>query len=277
MNRTDSRLLPAMIKYWRRTRGLSQLDLATQAQISSRHLSFLETGRAKPSRGMVLRLGAVLSIPMRDQNIMLDASGHEPAFVEPRQEEGLPLEVQRAVDRMCAQQEPFPLLLLNRNYDILRLNNAAESILPRLIAQPTALERPVNLLRLLFDHRLVRPAMLEWELVAQTMLTRLYRDALARPGDGATQAFIEELLGYPDVPEAWREPDLGTSCEAACTLRFRIGDIKLSFLATMTLFSAPQNVAVEDLIVESYFPIDSETADACARISGAASASKSQP
>lgn len=264
----SGQLFPALMKYWRHTRGLSQLDLAIEAGVSSRHISFLETGRANPSRAMVLRLGSVLSVPMRDQNIMLSAAGHEEAFEEGTASDGLPPGIQSAVDRMCTQQEPYPLLILNGRYDILRMNGPAEVLLPMFVKQPSAIQKPLNLLRLLFDEHLVRPYIHEWEQLAQIMISRIYKDALTRSGDHELLSFISELMSYPGVPQDWPQPNPSDACEATCNLHFQRDGLKLSFLATMTLFSAPQNLAVEEIIVESYFPADERTALACAELAG---------
>src|SRR5499427_6067429 len=114
MPRPEPRLFPALLRDWRTRRGLSQLDLALAADVSARHVSFLETGRAQPSREMVLRLGATLNVPLRDQNDMLRAAGFAEEFAEPSLDGGLPEGVGRAIDRMLAQHEPYPMTVLDR-------------------------------------------------------------------------------------------------------------------------------------------------------------------
>src|SRR5215831_6165015 len=116
MAHSEARLFPALLRHWRMRRGLSQLDLALAADVSPRHVSFLETGRAQPSREMVLRLGATLGVPLRDQNSMLRAAGFPDQFPEPRLEGGLPEGVTQAIERMLAQQEPFPMVVFDRHY-----------------------------------------------------------------------------------------------------------------------------------------------------------------
>src|SRR5215467_909511 len=124
MSHEPSRLFPALLKHWRGRRGLSQLDLALAADVSARHVSFLETGRAQPSRDMVLRLGATLGIPLRDQNALLVAAGMPEAFPEPSFDDGLPEPIRLAVERMAEKQEPYPLVVMNRVYDVLLVNRA---------------------------------------------------------------------------------------------------------------------------------------------------------
>lgn len=143
--RTTSGLCPALLKFWRGRRGLSQLDLALAAEVSARHVSFLETGRAQPSREMVLRLGAALAVPLRDQDAMLRAAGFQPVFEERGLEAGLPPAIAQAIERMMAQQEPYPLVVMNRGYEVLRANAATFRLLPRRwrrrIRLPAARER----------------------------------------------------------------------------------------------------------------------------------------
>src|SRR5262249_22432530 len=119
MNRSEARLFPALLRHWRTRHGLSQLDLALAADVSPRHVSFLETGRAQPSREMFLRLGATLGVPLRDQNAMLRAAGFPDEFPEPGLGDGLPAGITQAIERMLRQHEPFPMTVLDRHYNLL--------------------------------------------------------------------------------------------------------------------------------------------------------------
>src|SRR5262245_11362079 len=175
MAHSEARLFPALLRHWRTRRGLSQLDLALAADVSPRHVSFLETGRAQPSREMVLRLGATLDVPLRDQNSMLRAAGFSDHFAEPRLEDGLPRGVRQAIERMLAQHEPFPMVLFDRHYQLLRSNQGATCVLGRLIADPSAMAASPNVFAMLFDPRLVRPFVVDWERVARLMISRLHR------------------------------------------------------------------------------------------------------
>lgn len=258
------RLFPALLKYWRHRRGLSQLDLALAADISSRHLSFLETARAQPSRDMVLRLLATLDVPLREQNEVLEAAGFAAHFAAPTLAE-VPLAVEQALARMMAQQEPYPLTVLSPDYDILRANGAAERVFARLIADPSALTTPINLLSLVFDPRLARPYVEGWPQVARRIVARLHREHLRRPS-GA----LARVLAYPDVPEAWRQPDFSERVEPTLEVRFERDGWAVAFLTTITVFSAPQQVTLEELRVESYFPADAVTAERCAALAGSA-------
>src|SRR5579883_2458180 len=190
MRKDAPRLFSALLRHWRTRRGLSQLDLAIAADVSSRHVSFLETGRAQPSREMVLVLAAALDVPLRDQNVLLDSAGFPPAFDEPALDGGMPHAVGLAIDRMLAHHEPFPMVVLTRTYDMLRANAAAARLLAAMVRDPAALGDPPNLMRALFDPRLARPFVGDWERTARLLLSRLHRESLARPGDDAPAALL---------------------------------------------------------------------------------------
>ena len=268
MGRTEGSLFQALLKHFRARRGLSQLDLSLVANISARHLSFLETGRAGPSREMVLRLGTALGMSLREQNSFLKAAGFEIEFAEPTLEAGLPPAIERALDRMLEQQEPYPLTVLGPCYDIVRANGAAQRVLARFVSNPAALGAPPNVLRMLFDPRLVRPFVVDWEHTAHGVLARLHREALMKPGDQRLSTLLRSLLEYQDVPDYFREPDLSRPVEATLPFRLKRDGFECAFLTTMTFFSAPQSVALEELMIESYFPLDDATAALCQQMAG---------
>lgn len=256
-------LFPALLKYWRGNRGLSQLDLSLTADVSARHVSFMETGRSAPSPEMVLRLGAALKLPLRAQNEMLVAAGHEPRFDEPDVGGGLPTAIDQALEQMMAQHEPFPLVVMNKRYDVLRTNHGAKRLLGRVLADPTAIKPPMNACKLLFDPMGIRPFVEDWETVAKHLLARMVREALDDPQDEAMTSLIDELTQFPDVPEDWRRPDFSVSTDPVFSVRMVRGDLRLAFLTTLTVFSAPQNVTLEELRIESYFPLDETTERSC--------------
>jgi hypothetical protein len=212
---------------------------------------------------MVLRLAATLSVPLRDQNDMLRAAGYPEEFGAPSVEGGLSRGVALAIDRMLAQHEPFPMTVLDRRYDVLRTNSGGARILSRLVADPSALPSRPNVFVALFDPRLARPFVIDWERAAHAMVARLHRESLARPGDAELHGLLRSLFEFPGVPEAWRQPDFSAPSDATLTLRLRYGETELAFLTTMTVFSAPQNVTLEELSIESYFPLDDGTAAVC--------------
>jgi transcriptional regulator with XRE-family HTH domain len=269
MSRNTSRLFPALLRHFRTRRGLSQLDLALAADVSARHVGFLELGRARPSREMVLRLSATLDLPLRDQNAMLEAAEFPAEFPEPELAGGLPASIEHAIARMLARHEPFPMVIMDRGYDVLRTNESARRLVSRLVVDRSALPTPPNLLHLLFHPRLGRGSVIDWERTARTLLSRLHRETLAFPENAQLAALWSALLEYPDVPADFRRPDLSAPSDPAVVLRLFAGGDELAFLTTITAFSAPQNVTLDEVRIESYFPLDEATASACERLSQA--------
>lgn len=261
-------LFPALLKHWRGARGMSQLDLALAADVSARHVSFMETGRAKPSADMVLRVAAALAVPLRDRNTMLTAAGFEEMFDEPDLHAGLSPAVSHALDRMLATHEPFPMAVMDRHYNVLRTNDAATRMMQRIIAEPEALGMPINVFRVLFDPRLARPFVRNWEKVAHGLIAALHIESLQHPNDEGLSDLLRALHEYPDVPESWRQPDPRRPAAATFTVVFERDDLHLAFLTTVTRFNAPTNITLEELRIESYFPMDDATEATCRRLAG---------
>jgi transcriptional regulator with XRE-family HTH domain len=256
----------SLLKHWRSARGMSQLDLASAAEVSARHLSFLETGRAQPSREMILKLAGTLGLGLRDQNTLLDAAGFAPAYGETTQGRPFDAAIEAAIARMLAQQEPYPLVVTNHRYDVLRMNLGAARTLMRFMAKPAAIGARMNVLESVFDPDLVRPFIENWAWVARHLLTRVQREALGRPGDDALRELVHSLCSYPGVAGEWFMPDLSLSMTPVLPVTMARDGLRLSFLTTTTVFNAPQDVGLEELRLESYFPLDTATERACAAL-----------
>ncbi|MEM7118925.1 MAG: helix-turn-helix transcriptional regulator [Chloroflexota bacterium] len=259
----SNQLFPALLKYWRKQRGLSQLDLALAADVSARHISFLETGRAQPSEEMLLRLATTLNVPLRNQNEMLSSANFLPRFTAPNHDTELSPAVDRALRLMMAQHEPFPIFVMNLSYDVLRISGSTRRLLAQFVKEPDVLTLPLNPYRLLFDPHLLRPAVVNWEKIARDLLSRLHREALHHPEKVALREMVEEIESYPDVPIEWRQPDFSTLDDAAYAIHFRTEQMEVAFLTTITTFSSPGNITLEELRIESYFPLDEETERIC--------------
>jgi hypothetical protein len=160
------------------------------------------------------------------------------------------------------------MTVLNNAYDVIKANQAALLILSRFLLDPTALPQPFNLLRLLFDPRLARSFVMDWQHIARALLSRAHREVLARPSDSRLAQLLQSLRAYPDVPTSLLQPDFSEPSEPTLTVRLKRNDLDLSFLTTITVFNAPQNVTLEELRIESYFPLDDATAQACATLAG---------
>ena len=194
------------LKWWREQRGLSQLALSGAAETSQRHLSFLESGRAEPSREMVLRLAAVLDVPLRQQNALMLAAGFAPVWRESDLSSPELAQVNGALDHMLAQQEPYPAFVVDRRWNLLRANRGAGRLVTFLLdAAPTG---PVNLADALISPDVLRPLIENWEEVAVHFLRSVQADAVA-DGTAETADLLKRLTAYPGVPSLSRVAPLG--------------------------------------------------------------------
>lgn len=268
-------LFPALLKHWRRQRGLSQLDLALAADVSARHVSFLETGRSTPSPEMVVQLATSLAVPLRQVNAMLRAAGHEPVYDE--SVDALPASVTDALALLGAHHEPFPLVVVDRTYRVLEVNQGAVDVLGAILGIEAAAAPltpsdvaalGLNLARLTFDPDGARPWLVNFDDVGRELLWRIQREVLTDPDDGEMQALLDDLLALPTVAPGWRQVDLAVPSDPALVLHLRRDGLELRFLTMITAFQAPQNVAVEHLRIETWFPYDDATAEACRALAG---------
>jgi transcriptional regulator with XRE-family HTH domain len=262
----EPNLFRALFRHYRQGRGMSQLDLSLAAGVSARHISFIETGRAQPSREVILRLSSALGLVLRDVNSLLQAAGLPREFRESEAQTKWPDSIERAVTRMLAQQEPYPMLVLNIRHDVLRGNQAAFRLLGLFLKEPAALGDRPNLLHVLFDPKLMRPFVTDWSRLARTLLTRLQREALARPADGSIPALITELCNLPGVPEHWREPALDLPNTPTLEFEAARDDHRVRFLTTLTVFNAALDVTLDELQLESFFPVDEDTEAHCRKL-----------
>ncbi len=265
-------LYPALLKHWRRQRGLSQLDLAVSADVSARHVSFLETGRSRPSAEMVLQLATTLGVPLRQTNAMLRAAGHDPVYDE--SDDALPASVVEALALAKDHHEPYPLVVIDRTYRVRDLNRAAQTLFGAILGdsgtRAGAGGDDLNLARLTFDPDGARPFLVNFDEVGRELLWRIQREVLADPDDGEMRDLLDELLAMPTVDPDWRQVDFLVPSDPALVLHLRAGDLDLRFLTMVTAFQAPQNVAVEHLRIETWFPYDDATAEACRLLGGGA-------
>jgi transcriptional regulator with XRE-family HTH domain len=251
-----------LLREWRQVRGSSQLDFALASGISQRHLSFLESGRSRPSRGMVLHLASALAVPLRQQNAMLLAAGFAPAFAERKLDAPELGAISTALDRALAQQEPFPAVVVDRIYNLVRANQGALTLLGTLL-DPAALApppsgKPHNLMRLVVRKDGLRPHMENWEEAVVWLLRRLRAEAIA-DGAKAHDAFLDELLADPDVEKVARAPREEGDYPPALTVRFRVGNVSLALFSMIATVGTPLDVALQDLRLEFFFPADRET------------------
>jgi transcriptional regulator with XRE-family HTH domain len=256
-----------LLRHWRTTRRQSQLALALSAQISTRHLSYLETGRAQPSRDMVLRLAEALEVPLRERNALLLAAGYAPRYFEAGLAAPEMAQVREAVELILRRQEPYPAYVLDRRWDVLLSNRAAQRLLGFFLSAKPAESKTeaieANMLRLVLHPHGLRPAMANWEEVAEDLVRHLHNQIAAAPADEQAQALLAEVLAYPGVPARWQARDIGAPTTPLLTTIFRKGELELRLFSTFTTFGTPYDVMLEELRIESVFPADAATASAC--------------
>ena len=241
-----------ILRRWRGQRGMSQLDLATSGQISQRHLSFVESGRSVPSRKLLLELSDMLGIPLRERNTLFLAANYAPVYAETTLDEASMQVVNGALDRMLANHEPHPALLLDRYWNVLRTNSAAPAFFGSLIDLGT-FPKPRNLLDLMFNPAGFRPHVEEWEKVAAGLLQRVRREAVGMLLDDTLRALLDKVTAYPGAREL---PVLGSSESPVLPITFIRGDERISFFSLITTVGTPQSVTAQELRLECMFPIE---------------------
>ena len=240
-----------LLREWRQRRRLSQLDLALDADVSTRHLSYVETGRSRPSAEMVLHLAERLDVPLRERNQLLLAAGYAPAYGQRDLDEPAMGPVREALDRVLAGHEPYPALAVDRHWGLVAMNRAVGVLLAGVAAH--LLEPPVNVLRLTLHPEGMAPRIVNLPEWRAHLLERLGREAVAT-GDPALAALHEELAALPGG--AGVAADVG-----AIAVPLRLRDPELTLISTVTTFGTAVDVTVAELAVEAFFPADEATAE----------------
>jgi transcriptional regulator with XRE-family HTH domain len=241
-----------LLREWRQRRQLSQLDLAIQAEISARHLSFVETGRSKPTSDMILRLTEQLDVPLRDRNTLLLAGGYAPAYPEHRLDEPELGAVRAALRHVLVGHEPYPAVVVNRWWELVD-GNAAVAVLTAAAAREL-LAPPVNVLRLSLHPDGMAPYIVNLAEWLAHLLARLQRQ-VAATADSRLAELLAELRSYPGGEQG---PPAAT--EVVVPLRYRHGDQELSLFSMTAVVGTPMDVTIEELAIESFYPADDATA-----------------
>ena len=251
-----------LLREWRQRRRLSQLDLAIAANVSARHLSFVETGRSRPTSEMILHLAEQLDVPLRDRNALLLAGGYAPRYAEHGLAEPELKQVKDALQRVLAAQQPYPAVVLNRWWELVEAN-AGIALFTRDVA-PALLEPPVNVLRLSLHPDGMAPRIANLRQWRAHLLTRLHRQA-ETTGDPRLAALREELSTYPGGESAPHETAPPGPTDVVVPLRYRGDHQELSFLSITAVIGTPMDITVEELAIESFYPADEATAAALAQ------------
>ena len=244
------------LRHWRQHRRLSQLDLASHADISTRHLSFVETGRSSPSREMVLRLAERLQVPLRERNALLVAAGYAPMYRERALDDPALAAARQTVDLILTAHEPFPALALDRHWNLV----AANSRVPHLMAgaDPSLLVQPVNVLRLSLHPQGLAPRIVNLAQWRRHLFERL-RQQIQQTGDATLAALLAELQAYPGPGGQQAELE-GEHLGIAMPLKFSSPRGVLNFISTTTVFGSLSDVTLLELALETFFPADEPTA-----------------
>jgi transcriptional regulator with XRE-family HTH domain len=255
-----------LLRRWREARHLSQLELALEAEVSARHISFLETGRATPSREMVLTLAEVLEVPLRERNVLLQAAGYAPVYRETNLDDPRMSHVRAAVELILKQHEPHSAIAFDRHQDIIMANSTFTGMLNAVLPdepiklEPLKVSAPprLNLLRLTFDPTKMRKLIINWEPIAKSMLNEAFRSA-AWARDEEMEKLLAEILSYPGVPTRWREPDFEAPRALILPIEMDVGGKVARMFSTVTTVGRPQDVTLEELHIEAFYPADEES------------------
>jgi len=260
MNSHRAAAIGPLIRDWRQQRRLSQLELALEAEISQKHLSFVESGRSQPSRDMVLLLAEHLGVPLRERNTLLLAAGYAPVYLERALEDPALQAAKAAIDLILTGHEPYPALAVDRHWTLLAANAAVAPLLA-LVVDAELLRPPVNVLRLALHPGGLAAATVNFDEWRAHILARL-RQQVRIAADPVLADLLAELLAYPAssvgsgsgrVPMPVVEPAI------AVPLRLRVGDGVLSFISTTTVFGTPVDITLSELALETFFPADAAT------------------
>ena len=246
-----------LLREWRHRRSVSQLELSLDAEVSTRHLSFVETGRSQPSREVVVRLAECLQVPLRERNALLLAAGYAPVYGERAYDSPEMQPVRDALERFLRAHEPYPALVIDRRHNLLSANDALLALTDG--CAPHLLEPPANAIRVALHPEGMAPRtenLAEW---SSHLLARLRREA-AVTGDPELEALYEEVSDYPGVAAEAPAPER-VAGEIAVPLRLRLGEREvLSFMSTISTFGTAVDVTLSELSIEAFYPANARTA-----------------
>ena len=247
-----------LLRDWRHRRRLSQLDLAVEAEVSARHLSFVETGRSTPSRELILHLADHLEVPLRERNNLLLAAGYAPVYRETALDDAAMTPVRDALDQLLAGHAPYPAVVVDQRWNLVSANAPANTVLTQGVARHL-LRPPVNTLRVSLHPEGLAPRIANLAEYSAHLITRLQRQA-AVAGDPALTALVDELRAYPGVGDPATTPEPVELLFVP--LRLRVDGGEMRFFSTIATFGTALDITLAELAIESFFPADAETAAA---------------
>lgn len=252
------------LRYWRDKRGYTQLRLSAESAISQRHISFLESARSQPSKELILKLGTILDIPLRERNTMLLAAGFAPAYHERKLSDPELATVMQALNFMLTQHEPYPALVVDRLWNLKMTNGPATMLMKWLLDMPEHQDIPstgINLLKLMLDPMGIRKYVTNWESICDELLHWVQKEAMNDgPGSEAT-SLLKELILFPGVHAAMQTSNLDPQTLPFLVKTIKKGNVELNMFTSITSMGASHDVTVHELRIESFFPADAMTAD----------------
>jgi len=246
----------SLLSEYRKRTHLSQLELGILADVSSRHISFIETGKSQPSRPMLLRLSDVLDLPLSDSNLLLHSGGYSAPYSQLDLESQEMEPIRRALNMMLEKHNPYPALVIDGNWNILMMNSTQQHMAFLLLSQGNV-SGSRNLLELMFDPQAFRPSISNWDEVAAHLLRRLRKQMLAYSKPGHSELY-EKLLAM-NPPSNWQQPETTQSEAPMLSLEISFAGNTLGLFSTLSQFGTALDVGVEELLIESYFPADQAT------------------
>jgi len=268
---------PELLKFWRGLRKLSQLELAFDADVSQRHVSFLESGRAKPSREMILQLSKALDLPLRERNQLLSAAGFAALYQERDLNDADMSAVRRALEMSLKHHEPYPALVVDRNWNLLMRNQAAEALV-RFIGEPEKVWQTVdpsgkkNVYRMTFHDQGFKQFIANWEFLSRILMMRLQKEVVADPGNERLHDLYRELLAQSPELEASLASNSklsdsnSLSAAPVLSMELSVGSMKLNLFSMVSAFGTAQDVTAQEIKVETFYPADDFTEQFFARL-----------
>jgi transcriptional regulator with XRE-family HTH domain len=262
---TTASQFSSLLKHWRSVRRLTQIELAVDANVSARHVCFLETGKSQPSREMVQLLGSALDLPLEERNALHVAAG----FVPPYGDKGLAADnlqpVQQALDFILRQQEPYPGIVVDGHWDV-RMRNQASARLLKTFRDSYQMESSIadNAMHVVFHPRGLRQFIVNWDEFAGQMIQILHRDVAQ--GSRAAARLFDEIMAYPGLPAEWRLPRHSSASSPVMVMHLAKGDFRLAFFSTFTTLAMPTDAALQQIKIECFFPADDATAEQARRM-----------
>ena len=252
--------LGALLRYWRSTRGKSQLDVSLDTGISQRHISFIESGRSAPSRQTLTDIAQALDVPFRERNALLQAAGYAAMYSDSPLEAGEMQGIYKALNRMLNQHAPFPAMVMDRYWNILLANDDTPRFFGCFIDMSLH-PKPRNMLHLIFDPNAMRPFIANWDQTAHSLIQRVNRESVGRVIDEKTRDLLSSLYAYPDVKPEWLAThDAGEASHSpVIPLSFIKEGTAMNYFSMVTTVGTPQTISAQELRIECLFPTDDAT------------------